>query len=312
MSRGIDKADKMIGKLGKAFLGITFVGFLLWLVLGLIPLLGSMQGLTLGTEDGMHAYAQERAAITAPELNGGLGWLNVDRPLRLKDDLRGKIVLLDFWTYCCINCMHVIPDLKELEKKYPDELVVIGVHSAKFHTEKETAHIRAAVLRHEIEHPVVNDAEFAIWNAYTVQAWPTLVLIDPNGKIVGAVSGEGHFNTLDREIGNLVQKFEGKLNREPLPLALEKDKEATPVLAFPGKVLADAASNRLFISDTNHNRIVISDLQGKVIDVVGTGVVDRVDGGMATRRLTIPREWHWLGICCMLRIPKIMCCGGSI
>src|SRR5262245_23184042 len=111
------------------------------------------------------SMAPER--MQAPELDGGIAWLNTDRPLTLAA-LRGKIVLLDFWTYCCINCMHIIPDLKKLEAKYPTQLVVIGVHSAKFPNERESDNIRQAILRYEIEHPVVNDAEFHIWRRYGV------------------------------------------------------------------------------------------------------------------------------------------------
>src|SRR5690349_17607691 len=101
--------------------------------------------------------------VNAPDFPTNLEWLNTSRPLSLKD-LRGKIVLLDFWTYCCINCMHIIPDLKRLEAKYPDELVVVGVHSAKFKNERESSNIREAILRYEIEHPVVNDSQMTVWN----------------------------------------------------------------------------------------------------------------------------------------------------
>ena len=123
--------------------------------------------------------AQER--VRAPELEGGIAWLNTDQPLTLAK-LKGKVVLLDFWTYCCINCMHIIPDLKKLEAKYANQLVVIGVHSAKFSNEGESDNIRQAILRYEIEHPVVNDREFRIWRRYGVQAWPTQVLIDPEAE----------------------------------------------------------------------------------------------------------------------------------
>src|SRR6267142_2334424 len=105
--------------------------------------------------------------VNAPEFPEGMEWLNTDRPLSIRQ-LKGKVVLLDFWTYCCINCMHIIPDLKKLERKYPNELVVIGVHSAKFTAEKDTENIRRAILRYEIEHPVVNDHEMQIWQEYTV------------------------------------------------------------------------------------------------------------------------------------------------
>src|ERR1051325_9866490 len=147
---------------------------------------------------------REQGRVRAPELEGGRGWLNTDAPLSLTA-LRGKVVLLDFWTYGCVNCMHVIPDLKRLEEKYARQLVVIGVHSAKFENEKETENIRRIVLRYGIEHPVVNDADFRIWNAYAVRAWPTLVLIDPAGYVVGQASGEGHYNVLDKAVGQLVE-----------------------------------------------------------------------------------------------------------
>src|SRR5215470_1100997 len=130
----------------------------------------------LVAEKGLEMPVQERARIRAPELTGGRGWLNTDKPLSLAA-LKGKVVLLDFWTYGCINCMHIIPDLKRLEKKYPNELVVIGVHSAKFENEKGTENIRQAILRYEIGHPVVNDKDFDIWQSYKADGWPTLTLI---------------------------------------------------------------------------------------------------------------------------------------
>ena len=108
-------------------------------------------------------------ALNAPEFPTGLDWLNTSTPLRLKD-LQGKFVLLDFWTFCCINCMHILPDLHRLETKYSQELVVIGVHSAKFKNEKDTSQIRSAILRYEIHHPVVNDSSFEVWQLYATNA----------------------------------------------------------------------------------------------------------------------------------------------
>ena len=197
--------------------------------------------------------------VNAPEFEGGRGWLNVERPLSLRKDLKGKVVLVDFWTYCCINCLHILPDLKKLEQKYPEELVVVGVHSAKFLNEKDSENIRAAILRYEIEHPVINDADFQIWERYAANAWPSLYLIDPEGKIVGKLSGEGHYEVLDQAIQGLIEKFGNKINRQPIPIALERDREPETILSFPGKVYADGDSQRLFIADTNHNRIVITD-----------------------------------------------------
>ncbi|MBI4852226.1 MAG: redoxin domain-containing protein [Acidobacteria bacterium] len=217
--------------------------------------------------------------VRAPELEGGKGWLNTDRPLKMAE-LRGKIVLLDFWTFCCINCIHIIPDLKKLEAKYNKELVVIGVHSAKFKNERESDNIRQAILRYEIEHPVVNDSEFEIWSQYAARAWPTLCLVDPDGYITNVYSGEGHYEALDKEIGKIAEDFraKGKLNEEPLQILLEKHKTLPDLLSFPGKILADEKGQRLFISDSNHNRIVITTLSGETIDVIGNGQIGRTDG----------------------------------
>ncbi len=221
--------------------------------------------------------------VRAPEFPSGMSWLNTDRPLTLQQ-LRGKIVLLDFWTYCCINCMHILPDLKKLEKKYPDLLVVIGVHSAKFTNEGETDQIRRAILRYEIEHPVVNDRDFRIWRAYGASAWPTTVLIDPQGKIAGMRSGEGVFEAWDEIIAEMAAEFGalGALDRTALAFKLEKSSQPESLLSFPGKVLADEASGRLFISDTNHNRVIIASLDdGRVLEVIGKGVVGDADGAYA-------------------------------
>jgi YVTN family beta-propeller protein len=223
--------------------------------------------------------AQEKVRVRAPEITGGRGWLNTDKPLTLAA-LKGKVVLLDFWTYGCINCIHIIPDLKKLEAKYPNELVVIGVHSAKFDNEKETENIRRIILRYEIEHPVYNDADFKVWQNYGVRAWPTQVLIDPAGYIIGGVSGEGNYELIDQVVAKAVAEFRkrGELNEEPLKLALERAKVGELPLAFPGKVLADAKGDRLFIADSNHNRIVITRLDGAMVETIGTGDRGTVDG----------------------------------
>ena len=224
--------------------------------------------------------AQEKVRVRAPELTGGRGWLNTDKPLTLAA-LKGKVVLLDFWTYGCINCIHIIPDLKRLEQKYANQLVVIGVHSAKFENEKDTENIRRIILRYEIEHPVYNDAEFKVWQSYGVRAWPTRVLIDPAGYVIGAVSGEGNYELIDQVIAKAVAEFRkrGELNEEPLKLVLERAKVGDLPLAFPGKVLAK--DDRLFIADSNHNRLVVTKLDGTFLETIGTGAVGAADGAFA-------------------------------
>lgn len=229
-------------------------------------------------------------AFPAPELEGGVEWLNVGGPITLKD-LRGKVVLLDFWTFCCINCMHVLPDLKYLEQKYDKELVVIGVHSAKFDNEKETGNIRKAILRYEIEHPVVNDANMTIWRKFQVNSWPSLVLIDPQGNYCGVAPGEGNRELLDTVIGKVIayHKSKGTLEESPVRFDLERYRAAATPLRFPGKLVADTPGNRLFISDSNNNRIVVTSLDGKLQDVIGAGTIGSKDGGYAEAQFDRPQ-----------------------
>ncbi len=228
--------------------------------------------------------------VRAPELDSSKDWLNTDRPVLLSQ-LRGKIVLLDFWTYCCINCLNILPRLKALEEKYADELVVIGVHSAKFTNERDTENLRQAVRRYEISHPVVNDLDFGIWQQYAVKGWPTLVLIDPEGYVVGGVSGESAVDQLDEAIGKLIEIFQaqGTLDSEPLNFRTEEPKVDLTRLHYPGKILADEDSSRLFISDTNNNRIVVTDLEGLVERTIGSGAAGASDGTFGEASLRHPQ-----------------------
>ncbi len=231
-----------------------------------------------------------QAKVRAPELTGAKSWLNTEKPLSIAG-LKGKVVLLDFWTYGCINCIHIIPDLKKLEAKYGNNLVVIGIHSAKFTNEGDTENIRNIILRYGLEHPIANDADFKIWEQYAVNAYPTQVIIDPQGYIIGEASGEGYSEAIDKLIGATVADFrkKGLLDEKPLKFALERARVGDLPLAFPGKVLADAASKRLFISDSNHNRIVVTDLGGKFIETIGSGKAARADGDFAAASFDRPQ-----------------------
>ncbi|MBY0459755.1 MAG: redoxin domain-containing protein, partial [Gemmataceae bacterium] len=219
-------------------------------------------------------------------------WLNTAGPVSLKKDLKGKVVILDFWTLCCINCIHIMPDLAKLEKKYPNELVVIGVHSPKFENEKDTASIRKAILRYQIEHPVVNDADHKIWDRYDVDAWPTLVVIDPEGNLVGYTTGEGNYDLLDVVVSKLIDEHKKKktLNDKPIRFDLAKFRETgdTP-LFFPGKVVADEKSKRLFIADSTHHRLVVTDLDGNKLAVIGTGAPGKADGAFDKAQFDDPQ-----------------------
>ena len=241
----------------------------------------SLQHSYAAAQEGKSKMPEYEGKVNAPEFPEGLEWLNTDRPLSIRQ-LRGKVVLLDFWTYCCINCMHIIPDLKKLEHKYPNELVVIGVHSAKFTAERGTDNIRQAILRYEIEHPVVNDHEMQIWQEYTARSWPAIFLIDPAGKVVAYMSGEGVYEQMDGIIAKVIGTFDAKkmIDRRPLNLKLERQRTPASVLAFPGKVLADEKSKQLFIADSNHNRIVVAGLEDSTVkEVIGSGEIGLTDGG---------------------------------
>jgi DNA-binding beta-propeller fold protein YncE len=288
--------DALAGWLGSTLLVLFLVGILLGCG-GEAPSGGAPPAAAAGDVAVREVAAQEvavagekpaRKKVPAPSLDGATDWLNVSGPLSL-EDLRGRVVLLDFWTLCCINCIHTLPDLAKLEAKYPGILVVLGIHTPKFENEKLSSSIRKAILRYEIKHPVANDSEQKIWRRYHVRSWPTLVLIDPDGNYYGQVSGEGAYEVLEQHIEKLVKEFRAKkaLKEEPINFALVKEAKPTP-LYFPGKVLADAATNRLFIADSTHHRVVITTLDGKKIAIAG-GAEGNKDGSFAEARFADPQ-----------------------
>jgi len=248
-------------------------------LMGLLLFLGAFPR-TMALEAEMSVYQDfER-------LSGKLQWLNVSRPLEEKD-LKGRVMLVDFWTYCCINCMHVIPDLKRLEAKYGEDLVVVGVHCGKFDAEKDFENIRQAVLRYGLAHPVVNDPAFSIWRAFGANSWPTLALIDSKGRYQGSVAGEGNYETLDEAIGRLLAKRDSK-PAGALPMALEAAKAESRGLSFPGKVLA-AKDGRVFIADSGHNRVVAASSDGKLLALIGSGAKGAKDGSFESASLFNPQ-----------------------
>lgn len=234
-------------------------------------------------------------ALPADIFDGGVAWIN-SAPIKMRD-LKGKIVVLDFWTYCCINCHHVLPDLAKLEEKYKNQLVVIGVHTPKFIAERDTENVRRKVREYGIKHPVVCDSDQVIWTRLGVNSWPTLGVIDPDGNVAFAASGEGHLAELDRVIGALVERHraKGDLNESPVKFFPEVEKPDTTPLLFPGKVVADAAGNRLFISDTGHNRLVMTDLSGKHPVVIGAGPAGLVDGAFEKAEFHRPQGMTLVG-----------------
>ena len=216
--------------------------------------------------------------LRAPELTGR-GWLNTGGEQLSLADLRGRIVVLDFWTFCCVNCLHVLDELRPLEEKYADSLVLIGVHSPKFEHEADPDALAAAVERYAVHHPVLDDPELATWQAYTARAWPTLVVIDPEGYIVASMSGEGHAHGLSVLIEELIAEHsaKGTLRQGDSPYAAPPPPETA--LRFPGKaaVLPDGS---FVVSDTAHHEVVHleADLVTERARFGGPGVLNEPQG----------------------------------
>ena len=277
-------------------------GYLPLIILGLVVVLtacsetdasvdttGSVATATTTAAASVTTVQSYAGTTPAPEFPAGLDWLNTDRPLAFAQ-LRGKIVILDFWTYGCINCIHVIPDLKRLEEEFAEELVVIGVHSAKFENEGDTDNIRQIILRYGLEHPVINDFNFEVWQTWGAQAWPTLAIVDPAGNVVGTHSGEGVYDLFKPVLDSLVAEFGEQIDRSPLDIKLEREGLPETALSFPGKVLADREGGRLFVSDTNHHRVIVTDLDtGEVMEIVGSGSKGREDGFLRTATFNQPQ-----------------------
>ncbi|MDG7050686.1 MAG: redoxin domain-containing protein [Nitrososphaerota archaeon] len=229
----------------------------------------------------------------APEFPPHFDWLNTDSKLSLSK-LRGYVVVLDFWTYCCINCMHTLPTLARLERAYEGKPVVfIGVHSGKFLLEQETKNIQSAIIRYEIEHPVVVDQKMQIWQSFGVNAWPTIMVLDPSGNIVYHQSGEGQFDAISDTIDVLLQRHEqkGTLAKEPLHITTTKPQNSN-ILSFPGKISISKSGN-IAISDSNHNRIIISDVSGKIAHIIGSGKPGLHDGDFTTAQFFRPQGVVW-------------------
>lgn len=221
--------------------------------------------------------AKRRARVRAPELVGR-GWLNTGgKPITLAD-LRGRITLLDFWTFCCINCLHVLDELRPLEAEFSDVLVTIGVHSPKFVHEADPDALVAAVERYEVHHPVLDDPELTTWQQYAVKAWPTLVLIDPEGYVVHVAAGEGHAEALRRVITELIAEHEAKgtLHRGDGPYVPPQPKATE--LRFPAKVVV-SPQNTLLVTDSAHHSIVELAEDGEtVLRRIGSGQRGSDDG----------------------------------
>ncbi|POH75069.1 NHL domain-containing thioredoxin family protein [Arthrobacter glacialis] len=226
--------------------------------------------------------------VRASELEGR-GWLNTGGAELNLEKLRGKIVILDFWTFCCINCLHVLDELRPLEEQYKDVLVTVGVHSPKFEHEADPVALAAAVERYDIHHPVLDDPELVTWQAYSARAWPTLVVVDPEGYIVAHLSGEGHAAGLESLIPELIAEHEAKgtLHRGDGPYVAPEP--VSRDLRFPGKVLP-LGGGTFLVSDTGHHRLVemAADLT-TVLRTIGSGTKGFLDGSAVDAQFNEPQ-----------------------
>ncbi|MET8981227.1 NHL domain-containing thioredoxin family protein [Streptomyces sp. NPDC004539] len=226
----------------------------------------------------MNRTTPRRVRVRAPELVGKGGWLNTGDRRYTLSDLRGRIVILDFWTFCCINCLHVLDELRELEAKHADTVVVIGVHSPKFVHEAEHQAVVDAVERYGVEHPVLDDPELATWKQYAVRAWPTLVVIDPEGYVVAQHAGEGHVHAIDRLVTELEAEHaeKGTLRRGDGPYVAPEPEPTA--LRFPGKALV-LPSGTFLVSDTTRHQLVELAADGEsVVRRIGSGTRGFTDG----------------------------------
>ncbi|MFA7198901.1 MAG: redoxin family protein [Methanoculleus sp.] len=226
--------------------------------------------------------------IAAPDL-AGLEWFNVDRPLSL-GDLSGRVVLLAFETFACSTCMRLAPDLRRLRDGHPD-LAVIEVHSPDLEPRAATGEIREMIRRAGVDHPVVIDHSRLLRRAFGVRDWPTFVLIDPAGNVVGKTTGEGLYGRLSPKIDRLTREFEqrGGLEKGPLQSGATLESEEETALYRPGKVAADNVGMRLFVSDTGHHRIVVAGRDGKILETIGTGTAGDADGGFDEAAFYLPQ-----------------------
>ncbi|MFF7237553.1 thioredoxin-like domain-containing protein [Streptomyces collinus] len=233
--------------------------------------------------------APRRVRVRAPELAGKGGWLNTGGARYTLADLRGRIVVLDFWTFCCINCLHVLDELRELEERHPDTVVVVGVHSPKFEHEAEHEAVADAVERYGVEHPVLDDPELATWKQYAVRAWPTLVVVDPEGYVVAQHAGEGHVHAIERLVTELEAEHaaKGTLRRGDGPY-VPPDPEPT-VLRFPGKALLLPGGTFLVSDTTRHRLVELAADAETVVRRIGSGTRGFADGGPGRASFSEPQ-----------------------
>lgn len=230
----------------------------------------------------------EDRGVSCPPMPAGADWIN-SRPLRLDKELKGKLVLLDFWTSCCVNCHHVLPKLADIEARYGADgsggVVVVGAHSAKFPFERETGTVAAAVEKFGVQHPVVNDERMDLWNAIGISSWPSLVLVSPRGTLLSLWTGERQERDVDLCLSVALDSYRDEIDHRPLPVAPPRSallRKSDGPLRYPGKLISAPAGDVLYVADTGNHRVLAVDaVSGAVKKAYGNGEPKLVDGKTA-------------------------------
>ncbi len=225
-------------------------------------------------------------------------WFNTAKPLE-KEDVKDKIILLNFWSYSCVKCLQLIPELKKLQDEYGNKLAIISVHSPKFSNEKNEGGIRKAIIRHDITNPVINDADLKIWNQYQVKLWPTLILFNTNGKIYDQYFDLNDSKSIERALSDtkkLLNRYNHQLSRNSLPIILEKNRLISNVLESPTKIKYSAkfdyksySGAAIFIANSAKNTIIISSISGEILAQIGSGKSGKEDGSFSDASFDLPQ-----------------------
>lgn len=238
--------------------------------------------------------SQANKIFVKDESNHSQQWLNVSRPLKIHD-LKNRVVLLDFWTYSCVKCTSVLSQIKKLEQQFGSKLTVIGVHSGMFDNGKDLSVIKKAILKNKIDYPVVNDADLKIWNNFKINAWPSLVLIDPYGKVKKTYVGVKESMNIASDVKKMISKHEYTIDRTPLPIDLERSRIANNVLSFPTKIeysgkfsYKSHQAAAIFIANSSNNNIVVTSLLGEIILKIGSGQDGSDDGDFGSASFSSP------------------------
>jgi len=222
-------------------------------------------------------------------------WLNSTRKIEISD-LKDRAILLHFWNRSCISCVEALPDIKKLENELGSKITVIGVYSSKFENEKDLSVIRNAVLKHDITSLVLTDTDLKLWKKFKVNAWPTFILINPNGREYERHEGINSVKKLVKDAKSMVNKYRYQINREPLPLLPEKYNQIGNILSFPSKleytsnfIDGSRATSAIFIANSGQNNIVATSLIGGILFKIGSGKEGLADGNFEEAAFNAPQ-----------------------